>query len=286
VLDRLHIADGDRVMRIKPRENPEVNQWWICDEGRYGYQGIDHGRLLKALHRTDGTTEGRGWDQILSEVAEKLKTVNPEKGLCLASPQLTNEELFLIRKLFRERLGLKQVVLFSPKTEGYQDDFLIRADKNPNTQGARELGFSIVSPEDLAKRVFDTLYIFGQDLFMVMPQAAVKPILDRATLLIYQGRHVHPTEERAHFSLPAAVYAEKSGTFTNCDRRVQQIFPAFPPLGEAKPDWWILTQLAERLGFDFGYGSPEAVLSDIAASVPAFKGLSYAEIGKKGKWLA
>ena len=82
--------------------------------------------------------------------------------------------------------------------------------------------------------------------------------------------------------LPATTYAERDGTFTNFQGRIQRINAAIPRQGEALPGWQIATRLAQGLGQDWSYSSAEAVLADIAVAVPQYQGLSYAKIGDLG----
>ena len=87
---------------------------------------------------------------------------------------------------------------------------------------------------------------------------------------------IFPTEtaEYAHLLLPAAAFAEKSGSKTATDRRVQWSFKAVEPPGEARPDWWIIRETAKRLGFDFPYGNPEEILGEISKAAPSYGGIT------------
>ena len=142
VLDRPHLNDGARVMRLKPRYNPDVNQWWMCDEGRFGFHWIDRGRLTKVRDRGAEST----WEQALAAISAALARRRRANGDgarlgVIASSQLSNEELFLIREIFQSGLGAS-VTAAVPAPPGYSDDFLIKADKNPNTRGATVLGLA------------------------------------------------------------------------------------------------------------------------------------------------
>ena len=88
--------------------------------------------------------------------------------------------------------------------------------------------------------------------------------------------------EQAQVLLPSATYAERDGTFTNFQGRLQRINAAFAPRGEALPAWQIFMRLARGLGQDWAYASAEAVLNDIVAAIPGYAGLSYAKIGDAG----
>ena len=272
-LERPQHGAGERVMRLKPRENSEVNKWWMCDAGRYGYKFIDENRIQKPLLREDpqGAREIE-WDEILNQIAYQIKETKKTIGV-LVSPQLSNEELYLARKLFGAEKY--QTLLLSPKPEGDQDDFLIRADKNPNTRGAELLGFRPASlPTFLAEceagRVEGAI-IFGQDV----PVKNLK-------WSVFIGSNHNLASESATYVLPSATYAEKNGTFTNFEGRAQKFNKAFEPLAGSRPEWMILTELANRLGNAGSYKSEDEIFARLVHEVPAFQGLTYEKIGQGG----
>ncbi|MFV9506600.1 MAG: NADH-quinone oxidoreductase subunit NuoG [Oscillochloridaceae bacterium umkhey_bin13] len=100
----------DKLMRVMPRENAAVNDIWICDKGRFGHRFIeDEARLTSPLLRRDGKLVEVSWDEALTFVAERLAAIQSARGgnalAGLAGPQLSNEDLYLFQKLFREQLG-------------------------------------------------------------------------------------------------------------------------------------------------------------------------------------
>ena len=138
-LNKPHLNDGARVLRIKPRYNADVNQWWICDEGRYGFGWVDRDRLTTVQHRGAEST----WDEAMAAIPPVLARFrhNGARLGVIASPQLTTEELYLIREIFGTGLGAR-ITASVPSAPGYSDDFLIKADKTPNAQGAALLGLT------------------------------------------------------------------------------------------------------------------------------------------------
>jgi formate dehydrogenase major subunit len=84
-----------------------------------------------------------------------------------------------------------------------------------------------------------------------------------------------PTSELAHVVLPGASFAEKEGTFSNTERRVQMVHKAIDPPGEAKPDWRIIQELSNRFGFPMDYESPRSVMEEIARLTPSYAGITY-----------
>ena len=290
--DRPHHAQGERVMRLKPRTNEKVNQWWMCDAGRYGYKFIDKERLLTPQRREGALFKEEDWEKILVSVSSSFATLfkRHEKSALgvLLSPQLSNEDLFTAKKFF-EGLGILNVSVLSPSPKGDEDTFLIKSDKNPNSRGALAIGVSQVSFEDIVPSILKGkikgLYLFGQDLLSLVGENHAKELLSKLELIVFQGSNQNSTSAHSHYILPSATFAEKEGTFTNHAGRVQQFWKSLEPLGISLPDAEILQRLAEKMGIRFEKKRPEEIFSDLAGSVTAFRGLSYASLGKEGKLL-
>ena len=278
-LDRPQHGVGERVMRLKPRENPEVNQWWICDAGRYGYKFIDQKRIARPqVHPAREMV----WDEILNQVAYQIKETKKPIGV-FVSPQLSNEELFLVRRLF----GKEKLFLISPCPDGDQDDFLIRADKNPNRRGAELLGFSSASVQTVLASCksssVEGVFIFGQDILaLIGSDLKSAHIFENFKWSVFMGSNSNPTSESASYVLSSATHAEKNGTFTNFEGRIQKFNKAFEPLAESRPEWVILTELANRLGAVWSYRTEEEVFTELAREVSVFHELTYEKIGSQG----
>jgi formate dehydrogenase major subunit/formate dehydrogenase alpha subunit len=86
----------------------------------------------------------------------------------------------------------------------------------------------------------------------------------------------------AHVVLPSACFAEKDGTFTNTERRVQLVRQAVQPPGEARSDWEILTAVATRLGYPMSYPNAEAVFDEMASVTPSYGGMDYQRLATQG----
>ena len=103
---RTHHNQGKRVARLKPRFNAEVNKWWICDAGRYGFRWIDDESRLAAPGVTvDGQPVETTWDDAVATFAGRLSQYRPEEIGVLASPQMSNEDLWALRRLL-DALGV------------------------------------------------------------------------------------------------------------------------------------------------------------------------------------
>ena len=290
-LERPQHGSGERVMRLKPRFNDDVNDWWMCDAGRYGYKFIDHDRIMEPAYRKDGQLKTLDWNEAVAgflTIFRAMTAQSKEKIAVLLSPQMTNEELYLAKRLFVAELGIKKVLLVGTNPDGDQDELLIRSDKHPNRKGAEYLGLieeksSVIKVlNEAEKGDLKALLVFGQDLVSLYPDQKVDHLLQQLSLSAFIGSNHNFTSEQAQWIFPAATYAEKDGTCTNFEGRVQRIQKALPPLGEPKPESEILMLLAERLGFHWPYQSQEEIFNELSRSAPQFKGLTYQKIGKEG----
>jgi NADH-quinone oxidoreductase subunit G len=294
VLNRPHLNDGARVLRLKPRYNPDVNQWWMCDEGRFGFGWIDRARLTKVRNQGVDST----WEEAIAAIAAQLAALRANgtgsRLGVIASSQLTNEELFLIREIFQGALGA-HVIAPGPRLPGYSDDFLIKADKNPNTLGASLLGLSgpgrLDAPDaasivaDALQGRIEALWVFGHDLTKLTDAEKLQELSRKLRLFVFSGTHENPTVSWAHWVLPTAAYVEKDGTFVNCHGRVQRIGRAFPPLADSREDWKILLDIARQLNHPVASRNPKEIFLNLAKALAPFAGLSYEKIKGQGAQL-
>ena len=129
-----------KVHRLTPRENEAVNSAWMCDYGRLNFHYLeDKARLQSPLTKAAGEHFPAPWGDALNRAAEGLRKVKPSEIAVVASARMTNEELFVLKRLMEE-LGVTQVDTVNRPEQG--DQFLRSADGNPNTRGAELLGLS------------------------------------------------------------------------------------------------------------------------------------------------
>ncbi|MEC0739130.1 molybdopterin-dependent oxidoreductase, partial [Bacillus haynesii] len=120
------------------------------------------------------------------------------------------------------------------------------------------------------------MYIVGEDMALVDSNAnRVHDILSSLDFLVVQDMFLSKTAQYADVVLPASASLEKDGTFTNTERRVQRLYQALPPLGDAKPDWVIIQDIANRLGADWHYSHPGDIFSEMASLSPLFAKADY-----------
>ncbi len=130
----------------------------------------------------------------------------------------------------------------------------------------------------------EAMYLVGEN--PVLSEANSKHVeeaLGKLKFLVVQDVFLTETAKFAHVVLPAATFAEKDGTFTNTERRVQRVRQAIRPVGDSKADWWITCQLAKRLGAEgFDFSQPREVMEEIARLTPSYGGISYARLEDGG----
>jgi NADH-quinone oxidoreductase subunit G len=292
-LDRRYKVQGRRVMRLKPRFNEQVNKWWMCDEGRYNYRWIDLDRIEEpAVKEADGLRPV-DWKTITTMVASEIRQTidqyGPDSIAVIASAGMTNEELYLLRKLFFEELKISALYFYiPPDPNASEDNFLIKKDKNPNTKGAELIlserkAASVSAVLDAAKSGrLKLLYIIHSNLIKHFGLDSTRAALNEVPTVIYQGTNRLEMMDFAKYILPAATYAETEGSFTNFQGRVQRIFPAVAPLLESKPSVNIFKELGDALGKELS-SDPATIFRQMAAQIPEFIGMDYNTIGLSGR---
>jgi predicted molibdopterin-dependent oxidoreductase YjgC len=127
------------------------------------------------------------------------------------------------------------------------------------------------------------MYIVGNNIAHSYPDNdyAVEA-LKSLEFLVVQDIFMNDTAEMADVVLPAASFAEKDGTFTNTDRRIQRIRKAINPLEQVKPDWEIIAELSTLFGYPMKYESPEQIMEEITSLVPLYAGISYDRLANGG----
>jgi formate dehydrogenase alpha subunit len=127
------------------------------------------------------------------------------------------------------------------------------------------------------------LYVVGENPMVSDPDIHhVENALKKLDLLIVQDIFLTPTARMADIVLPGTSFAEKSGTFSNTERRVLLVREAIPPKGEARPDWEIVQDLSTKCGYPMDYNSPEEIFEEIRQLTPSYAGITYERLTEKG----
>jgi NADH-quinone oxidoreductase subunit G len=255
----VHHAQGE-IWRLVPRENLQVNKYWMCDEGRFTYKDVRHKRLTSAR-----LGAGRGQpaqitsvDKAIAFAAERLDRLASQGGTIglVFSAQTTNEPLFALSqiaaKLAARGASVRTYVTGVAASPERADKILRSADKNPNTAGAKLLagtgaGDANALLSDLKAGKLKALWMVGADLpLSEQAQFDVAPLVDGLDLFICQAVQDSPILRRAHVQLPAAAWAEVDGTFTNAKNLVQRLRKAVAPQGDARSHLELISLIAKK----------------------------------------
>jgi len=230
-----------------------------------------------------------GWagvtvSEALDRVAEALKSAGAASAF-LATPQGTHEDLFVFKTLADSVGGKLDFRVGDPQLKVRQmlDNVLQHVDRNPNTQGCLDqaLGRDGVDAILAACRAgsVKALVLQGPELLRV-PEAV--DAIAKVPFVAAMATHEGPELDRATVVLPASMWAEVSGTFTNYQRRVQRLDVAVPPPGDAQPRWELAAGVLSRLGKALTAASPREVFGLVARATPGYEGLDYRALAYMG----
>jgi predicted molibdopterin-dependent oxidoreductase YjgC len=127
------------------------------------------------------------------------------------------------------------------------------------------------------------LYIVGENPVISDPDSDhLVKAFNQLDFLVVQDIFLTETAALADVVLPAATFAEKTGTFSNTERRVALVRQAIPPVGDSRPDWQIIAGISRRLGYPMDYADPEAIFEEIRKVTPSYAGITYARLDAEG----
>ncbi len=298
---------GD-IKRYKPRYNPEVNDYWMCDYGRSTFERYKEVPRLTAPRRRQSAeprqTAGPqlaslGWKDALDAVAARLRS-DPESrhgGIAfLGSAHLTCEEAFLFARL-ADLAGATQrgvaVDLGPRRTIPNLKGGISGVEAAPNRRGAELAGLAAGAGESLDDLLHGdgaaraaVLVVADSDFGAAAYDAETVARLRRAGFLIVFGWADSPLAAAADLALPVATHAETDGTFVNVEWRLQRFRRAFFPPGQARSAVEVLGDLLGRFEPGWANLSAAAAFARLAAAVPAFAGLAYDRLPAEGVELA
>jgi NADH-quinone oxidoreductase subunit G len=265
-------ARGGRLLRMTPRENQEVNGWWMCDAGRLGYAYVNSPtRLLKPKIRASaraGEFVDADWDEAIEAAAEALKTT--ARGGVLADAGRTLEELWMakaVADILRTGGGARGDLRYASRVGDDGDGFLIENEKGANQKGAEMLGYSRATAAAPAAILFIER---GENV-----PTALRDGADPVVAFVTDGKDV-PATAQVVFPLPS--WAEKDGLLVNVDGIVQATrrSPACGPrdLRSARS---VLEELRLSLDPTAEPWSHNDVVAAIAAS-PSFSGVPFPSV--------
>lgn len=286
--------------RFKPRSNPLVNDFWICDEGRYSYKAANDPNLIGAMYARKGGTLGPvAIDEAVDLVHRGLKEIADQKGLIagVISPFMTVEEAYLMAS-YLKGLNPANVLAIGPVPTQGEDltikpdlikgrsgdtsfivprPFTIHAEKCPNRKGVeavlKHFQGEVINFEALKSRVekveFKGLYVASDAIDPWLDEATSKAIRSKVGFLVVQDTNVTELAQSADVVLAGATFAEKAGCYVNADGRLQYSEAALPPRDGSLPDLDLFAILLQRSG---GPVRSSEILAEVAKTIPAFAG--------------
>ena len=277
-------ARENEIIRQTPRQNDEVNSYWMCDHGRLNYAYLyREDRLVQPQLRENGKLQKSTWPRVIREVAQKLSAIPRGETAMIASARMTNEELWLAGQIARHLgITMHDVVARPQKADG----ILVSDDGNPNTEGARLLGIAGKPPGSAAHEIaaavrngkLKALLCLGED---PRHYGLTEAELARLDFIVCLDILPNTATKLAGAVLPGAGFAEKRGSMVNVKGRMQRLNRATQPPGQARDDFEILSDLLRALSADTPQ-TLEGVFREMSTTVPAFSGLTLAKLGDGG----
>jgi NADH-quinone oxidoreductase subunit G len=272
----------NQVVRLRPRPNEAVNKFFMCDHGRLNYRWMNRpDRVDAPLVRQNGVLAKADWEVALRSAANLLQG---KRAFVLASPNLSNEALFLLGKLVKKNggAGTFRVNQGTEAPLPGVEDLALRPDRAANVRGAELAGFTRSDAPLGAMQAGDVLVVVdeeldGMDASDIAKAGAVVVI---GTVLPAWARH------GANVVLPIANVVEEDGTFTNLRGRVQRFLQAKAAPGLARPSFFAIGDLLAAMGEGQGYWTASQAFDALAAAHSEFAGMSYDSLALKGRMIA
>jgi NADH-quinone oxidoreductase subunit G len=254
--------------RHRPRENMEVNKYWMCDQGMLDYQRVHQDRLLDAKIGGEVVKVGAALDR----AAELLRGVDPGKLAVLLSGQHSLEDNFGVLQLAEKQLGITQVFA-AGRAAGKGDNILRHTDKNSNTAGVlsllaprKPLNFAALASAIQSGAVTHLLAIGNG-----VEDPSLSPALAKLKGFVLLGVWNGPLSQAAHVVLPASSWAEADGSFVNAKGMLQESEQAIEPLGQSRPAWKLAAAIGVRLGAPVPFRSLEELRAALRGAPPKSK---------------
>ncbi len=269
------------LVRLRPRSNADVNQFFMCDYGRLNYRWMNRQDRVEAPLVRQGDRFGAAdWDVATAAAAAAIRG---KKVVALVSPNLSNEAMWMIARLV-EKTGGRGVFRVETGPEAPLPgvpNLALRADRAANVRAAELFGFQRTDAPLAGLGGGEVLVIADDDLEGIDPLA-----LASVGAVVVVGTVLPATARQAMVVLPTANMSEEEGTFTNVAGRVQRFLQAKQAPGMARPTWWALADLLTALGDPANYFLASEVFAALAKARPEFAGMTYDSLGMRGAVIA
>lgn len=277
--------EKSQTYRYRPRLNADVNQWWICDEGRLSYKELHENRLDTALLKGQSSE----LDAAVAEAARLIQTTVQQHGresvLAIASSTASLEDNFMLRHMLLQATGSEAIHGPNFDRWGEADELLRLADKTPNAAGLELLGIPTVKTDlqEALKRPDLKLVISldndAAELLGLIREARLKSV--------FLGSHRSPMALEADVALPITMHAEHYASYVNAKQRLQKVGQAYFPTSDARPGWKLIAELFKPLLTVAPlYADVEDIWGLLRSKYPVLAKLTFYEIPALGLDLA
>lgn len=299
----IHLDTNKNVVyRLRPRENPNAQGYFMCDDGRLGYHYVNSSNRISKPHmKSDSGADLSSWKDILPALRADLNAVaskNPSGIAVMLSPFLTVEEGFLLAT-FIKSISPKSKLVLGPVPVIGEDDhypksrgsvapnvkFTIRNEKCPNKKGIEQIikhfeGDVILVSDYLSKNTPEALFIAagyqGEEVSWF--DNTLLGLIKKVKLLITQDLFPSALTDVSKYVIPSAAFSEKEGTFVNFAGLAQELHWACVPLKQVRTDGQVYLDLLERKGLL----QAANIRDEIAKSIPYFSRLAGGKLGSDG----
>lgn len=264
------------VKRLRPRFNERVNEWWMCDEGRFGWKYVhDPARLRQPRVKRDGQWQSARWEELPVELRTRFAAGGGVAAVL--SPMMSCEEAWLLARFIRavapQALLATGYVPMEGADQSFAKGFVIKAEKAPNARGVARVIEAAGGPrgsfDDFVAAAgagkVSAAYVVGGYPREWIGEATAKTLAKIATLVVHDIRPSR-LDEFAAVQIPGATWVERSGTFMNCDGIVQPFERAVRPLEGVKFDGQFFLELTGESGLF----KAAKVREQMAATMPEF----------------
>ena len=268
----------DKIIRITPRENHQVNGYFMCDIGRYGFHRFeDLERVAQPLFKSNGIFSEISWDTAIEKIGDKFNGAE-EKVAGVVSPFHTNETNFMLGRLIKGIIGTFPHIEDEEIT--YPSGFRISSDRSPNKRGMNDVCPSIV--DDLASKIkkqnIRGIYILDNGIDIELDDIW-KKILKTMDFVVVQSYVMTSLSKTADIILPGLSPFESEGTITNDRGHVQWLRPSLPTPGDGRPDWEILNLIDKT---ENRYVDLNDLMKGLGKQFPSYSDISLFKLGEQG----
>lgn len=271
--------------RYRPRYNAEVNEWWICDEGRLSYKQLHHNRLEQALIAGQQVPLETAVQKAAALIQAAVQQHGKEAVLAIGSSLASLEDNFMLKHLFVQATGAEKV--YGPNLDhwGEADELLRLADKTPNTAGLQLL--EIDTEADALKTALQTPELKVVVLLANDGEQMQGLLAGTQAELVLLSTHASALSAKAAVALPITAHAEHYASYVNQAQRLQKVAQAYFPSSDARPGWKLMAGLFQPLLTVAPlYDDVEDVWSLMRGKVAPLANLTFYEIPDEGLSLA